>query len=136
MSTHKSPKNVKDIPILQINKTTIQPIHKYEISPEISTAVSDSHKNPFLPTTDSPCMRILMEVKKDYLLKTGKIKELNALNTSKSQPVLTKVSGVGSNVSKILQKNSRDYALSMGRSFRCPRIKIYLFMCLYIFIYM
>jgi hypothetical protein len=72
-----------------------------------------------------------MEVKKDYLLKTGNIKELNVLNGSKSQPVLTKVSGVGANVSKILQKNSRDYALSMGRSFRCTYRCIYI--CDYIY---
>jgi hypothetical protein len=96
VSTHQSPKNVKEIPMSHINKqATVQPIHKYEISTEILSAVSESQKTPFHPTADSPCMQMLMDVKKDYLLKTGKIKELNALNSSGNQPVLTKVSGVG-----------------------------------------
>lgn len=111
----------------------ISQLIKNQIFPEIMQAVKEAHKKSFQSSSESPCMNILLKIKKDYLLKTGQINELNMLNNITTNvntaitnnnniiiqtPILTKVKSTTSNVPKILQKKSLDYALSMGRSFR------------------
>lgn len=86
-------------------------VSKNVISTETIAAVKEARSHPFHLTDESPCMQILLGVKKDYLLHTGQ-PEMNKKN------VLTKVSGNGLPVQRVLQRRPADASLSMGRSFR------------------
>ena len=94
------------------------------IATEMIQAVNEAKSHPYHLVNESPCMQILLKVKNDYLLKTGQnliqIQNDNSSDINKNikLPIITKVSGTGLPVNKVLQRRPVDYALSLGRSFR------------------
>ena len=134
------------LPIIQINDTKINgsvsfPIiqkmkNNCVITSEIKQSINETSSHPYHLLNESPCMQMLLEVKNDYLNKTGQNqnqnmnknqnnnqKELHGNKMSlemgkKKSPIVTKVSGTGLGVKNVLQRRPVDYSLSMGRSFR------------------
>ena len=80
------------------------------VAREAIVAAEEARSHPFHLTEDSPCMRLLLEVKNKYIGLTG---QSPAIRT-----ILTKVSGNGAPINAVRQRHPIDMSLSMGRSFR------------------
>ena len=122
------------LPIIKTNDTKINGNFSVPIFPkmkkncvitnEIMKAIKETSSHPYHLLNESPCMQILLEVKTDYLYKTGQNqnqldqKEMYEKMGKKKSPIVTKVSGTGLAVKNVLQRRPVDYSLSMGRSFR------------------